>query len=69
VALSSAAMKAHSRGDAQAAIFRRRGQGAWHVLRGGLPDPLDHMPYALLMHPSAPAYLLAGLANGTSGRP
>lgn len=64
VALSPASMKAHSRGDAHAVIFKRQSQGAWHALRGGLPEPLDHMPYALLTHPSASAYLLAGLGNG-----
>lgn len=64
IALSPGPMKAHSNSDAQAAIFRRHGDGRWERLQGGLPQPLDHMPYALITHPATPGYLLAGLANG-----
>lgn len=64
ISLSPAAMKAHSLGNAQAGIFRRDGKGAWQWLSGGLPQPLDAMPYALLSDPRTPGYLLAGLADG-----
>ncbi len=55
--------KAHSDGDAQAFIFRNNG-GRWQRLDGGLPQPLDHMPYALLTKPGAPGHIYAGLSNG-----
>jgi photosystem II stability/assembly factor-like uncharacterized protein len=55
--------KAHGDGDAQAAIFRSM-DGRWQRLEGGLPQPLDHMPYGLLTDPEAPGHLYAGLANG-----
>jgi photosystem II stability/assembly factor-like uncharacterized protein len=64
-AVSPSAMKAHSHGDARAAIFRTDDARIWRRLEGGLPQPLDHMPYALLTHPGAPGYLLAGLDDGT----
>ena len=64
VATSPSAFKAHSAHDARAAIFRTVGDGAWHKLGGGLPLPLDHMPYALLTDPAAPGHLYAGLSNG-----
>jgi hypothetical protein len=56
--------RAHSQSDAQAAIFRRGGDGPWEKLAGGLPDPIDYMPYALLTDPDAPGHLYAGLSNG-----
>ena len=31
---------------------------------GGLPQPLNHMPYALLTDPAAPGHLYAGLSHG-----
>lgn len=64
VALSPSAAKAHSGGNARAGIYRRRSDAAWELLAGGLPQPLNHMPYALVTHPDAPGYVLAGLANG-----
>lgn len=64
VSLSPGAMKAHSDGNARAAIFRREGEGRWARLAGGLPQPLANMPYALLSDPARPGYLLAGLADG-----
>ena len=64
VATSPSPFKAHSAHNAQAAIFRTVGDGAWHKLGGGLPQPLDHMPYALLTDPAAPGHLYAGLSNG-----
>jgi len=64
ISLSPGAMKAHSHGNAQAAIFRRDGSGPWQRLTGGLPQPLANMPYALVSDPARPGYLLAGLADG-----
>jgi len=55
--------KAHSESDAQAFIFRNDG-GRWQKLGGGLPQPLDHMPYGLLTDPRAPGHIYAGLSNG-----
>jgi len=53
---------AHSdRGDARAYVYRWRGDGPWEALGGGLPQPLDSMPYALLALPGA---LFAGLRDG-----
>ncbi|MGA7731092.1 MAG: hypothetical protein WCD37_07445 [Chloroflexia bacterium] len=63
VSLSPGPFKAHGDGNAQAYIFRREGNG-WRKLTGGLPQPLDHMPYALLTDPNAPDLLYAGLSNG-----
>jgi hypothetical protein len=63
VSLSPGPMKAHSAGNAQAYIFRSMG-GTWEKLAGGLPQPLDYMPYALLTDRDAPGHLYAGLSNG-----
>jgi photosystem II stability/assembly factor-like uncharacterized protein len=60
---SPSPFKAHSGGDAQAFIFRNDGD-RWQRLSGGLPQPLDHMPYALLTEQGAPGHLYAGLDNG-----
>jgi hypothetical protein len=61
--LSSAyGIRAHS-DHADAAIHRCRGGGAWHELSGGLPQPMDGMPYALIAGPE-PQRLVAGLSNG-----
>ncbi len=57
----SPGVQAHSN-HAEAAIFRSRG-GRWERLAGGLPDPLDAMPYALLTGPD-PGGIMAGLSNG-----
>jgi photosystem II stability/assembly factor-like uncharacterized protein len=57
------AFKAHSQNNAQAGIFRNEGT-SWRRLAGGLPQPLDHMPYALLTERGAPGQLYAGLSNG-----
>jgi photosystem II stability/assembly factor-like uncharacterized protein len=46
---------------AQAFIYRRRGDGPWVALSGGLPQPLDAMPYALTF---AGGRLFAGLRDG-----
>lgn len=61
VSASPSARHAHSRGSAEAHIYRWSGQGPWEQLHGGLPDPINNMPYALL---STGARLLAGLSNG-----
>jgi photosystem II stability/assembly factor-like uncharacterized protein len=57
----SPGVRAHG-AHADAAIFRSRG-GRWARLDGGLPDPLDGMPYALLTGPGA-GEVTAGLSNG-----
>ena len=63
VSVSTSARAAHGSGSAQAAIFRSTG-GAWQRLAGGLPDPLDHMPYTLLTERRSPGRLYAGLSSG-----
>ncbi|HUF37522.1 MAG TPA: hypothetical protein VMN57_03275 [Anaerolineales bacterium] len=55
---------AHNDGDARAHIYRSSGGGPWEKLSGGLPDPLDYMPYALVTDPQQSGHLYAGLANG-----
>lgn len=56
--------RAHGSGPAGARIYRSRAGAPWETLTGGLPDPLDSMPYALLTDPAAPGHLYAGLASG-----
>jgi hypothetical protein len=56
--------RAHGTGPADARIYRSRGGEPWEPLAGGLPDPLDAMPYSLLTDPAAPGHLYAGLASG-----
>ncbi len=55
---------AHWDGHAHAAILRAGPDGRWETLGGGLPQPLDYMPYALLTDPESPGHLYAGLSNG-----
>jgi len=62
--LSRSAFKAHSNGDAQAGLYRWAGVGDWKKLSGGLPEPLNDMPYALLTDPAATGQLYAGLSSG-----
>jgi photosystem II stability/assembly factor-like uncharacterized protein len=62
--LSPSPMQAHSKHNAQATVFRSIGGAQWQPLAGGLPQPLNHMPYALLTHPGAPGHVYAGLSNG-----
>lgn len=64
IALSPGAMKAHSDGNAQAGIYRREGEAPWQLLSGGLPEPIDHMPYAFVTQPATAGYVMTGLANG-----
>ena len=63
VSVSPGPWKAHSKNNARAAIFRSSG-GGWQRLSGGLPQPLDHMPYALLTDPRSPGHVYAGLSDG-----
>lgn len=64
LSVSLSPSKAHSMNDAKAFIFRSNSDGNWEKLGGGLPQPLKHMPYALLTDPSEPGYVYAGLSNG-----
>lgn len=64
VSVSPGPMKAHSPDNAQAYIFRSMGGSRWEKLNGGLPQPLNHMPYALLTDPDAPGHVYAGLSSG-----
>jgi hypothetical protein len=63
-AVSPSAWKAHSEHNAQAVIVRSMGGAPWQPLMGGLPQPLNAMPYALLTDPDAPGQVYAGLSNG-----
>jgi hypothetical protein len=63
VSASPGPFQAHdARRSAEARIYRWRGEGPWEALGGGLPQPLDTMPYALAFDGDR---LLAGLADGT----
>jgi photosystem II stability/assembly factor-like uncharacterized protein len=61
VSACPSARHAHYGGPANARIYRLRGTESWTALSGGLPDPLDSMPYALVHTGNR---LLAGLKNG-----
>jgi hypothetical protein len=63
ISAAPGAFKAHSHNNAQAHIFRNEGAG-WRQLAGGLPQPLNAMPYALLTERGAPGLIYAGLSNG-----
>lgn len=56
--------RGHWSGEANAFIFRMSKNGQWKRLNGGLPQPLDHMAYALVTDPHASGHLYAGLSNG-----
>lgn len=64
VSVSPGPRQAHGSGSAEAFVFRRIGHAPWERLGGGLPQPLDSMPYTLATHRDAPGTVLAGLANG-----
>jgi len=64
ISVSPSAFKAHSERNAQAYIFRFNNDGQWQKLGGGLPQPLNHMPYVLLADPAEPGHVYAGLSNG-----
>jgi photosystem II stability/assembly factor-like uncharacterized protein len=61
VSASTGPFAAHGGRDPQARVYRWDGEGPWEPLTGGLPDPLDAMPYALA---HAGDRLFAGLADG-----
>jgi photosystem II stability/assembly factor-like uncharacterized protein len=61
VTASTGPFAAHGGRDPQARIYRWEREGPWQPLDGGLPDPLDAMPYALA---HAGERLFAGLADG-----
>jgi hypothetical protein len=60
VSASTGPYAAHGRGDPQALIYRRR-HGGWDALAGGLPEPLQAMPYALVVTEER---IFAGLSDG-----
>ena len=65
VSASPGPFKAHGgEGKAEAYIYRKTGDAPWQKLDGGLPQPLPHMPYALLPDHATPGHLYAGLSNG-----
>lgn len=59
---SAPGVRAHSN-DADAAIYRCRGNASCQQLAGGLPSPMDTMPYALITGPQ-PGSVIAGMSNG-----
>ena len=61
VSASPGPRAAHSKGRAEAYVYRWEGDGPWRPLAGGLPQPLDSMPYALA---AGRDELYAGLADG-----
>jgi photosystem II stability/assembly factor-like uncharacterized protein len=60
VSASPGPFEAHGRSSAQAFIYRFE-SGAWRALGGGLPEPLDSLPYALRLEDGS---LYAGLGDG-----
>ena len=64
ISVSPSPMKAHSLGNAQAAIFRTQAGQPWIRLKGGLPQPLDSMPYGLATISAHPGTVFATLKNG-----
>jgi hypothetical protein len=64
ISASPGPFKAHGEGSAEAFIYRKSGDAPWEKLAGGLPQPLPHMPYALLPDPDTAGHLYAGLSNG-----
>lgn len=64
VAVAPGPRQAHGTRSAEAFVFRKVGDSPWEKLGGGLPQPLDSMPYTLATHHDAPGSVLAGLANG-----
>jgi photosystem II stability/assembly factor-like uncharacterized protein len=61
VSASTGPFAAHGGRDPQACIYRWEEDGPWQALGGGLPEPLDAMPYALAHGGDR---LFAGLADG-----
>lgn len=62
--LAPSPRSAHSEHHAQATIVRAIGGALWQTLTGGLPQPLNSMPYALLTDLAAPGHVYTGLSNG-----
>jgi BNR/Asp-box repeat len=60
VSASPGPFEAHGRGSAQALIYRFE-DGVWRPLAGGLPEPIDSLPYALRIEDGS---LYAGLGDG-----
>jgi hypothetical protein len=60
VSASPGPFEAHGRGSAEAFIYRFDG-ASWSALGGGLPEPLDSLPYALRVEDGT---LYAGLGDG-----
>ena len=56
--------QAHKDGEANAAIYRSAGGAPWERINGGLPQPLNHLAYALATDPAAPGHLYAGFSSG-----
>jgi hypothetical protein len=61
ISASPGPFQAHGRRSAEAVLYRWEGEGPWEPLVGGLPQPLEAMPYALAVRDGA---LYAGLADG-----
>jgi hypothetical protein len=61
VSASPGPFHAHRKGRAEAYVYRWLGDGPWERLDGGLPQPLDAMPYALV---ATGTELYAGLSDG-----
>lgn len=64
VSVSPGPRKAHSLANAEAYIFRSRSGEPWIKLEGGLPQPLDSMPYGLATIPDRPGLVIGALKNG-----
>ena len=62
VSASTGPFAAHGRGSAEAVVYRWEGDGPWQPLDGGLPRPLDAMPYAIAF---LDGRLVMGLSDGT----
>lgn len=56
--------QAHSKGDAQALIYRWQDGGPWEKVGAGLPQPLSSMPYVLRFGGPQDRRLFAGLRDG-----
>jgi photosystem II stability/assembly factor-like uncharacterized protein len=65
VSASHGARYAHGRnGNAQAHLYRKRGESPWELLTLDQPNPHPHMPYALLTLRDQPNTLITGMHNG-----
>jgi hypothetical protein len=65
VSASHSARYAHGRnGQAEAHLYRKRGDAPWELLTLDQPNPHPYMPYALLTLREQPNTLLTGMHNG-----